>query len=480
MLPAQQLAEWQALRRVVERHDACGMSRLFSDSGDTARGSYPKHLQFFAEGATHHQRLFLAANRVGKTTAGGYEVACHLTGRYPAWWPGRRYTQAGDWWCVGTTSETTRDVVQAVLLGRPDGDGGYRDGMLPPDAVLHVQGRSHGLAGAVEAITVKHASGRQSRVQFKSYEQGRAAFEGTSRQGVWCDEEPPEGIYTECLYRTATTDGIVFLTFTPLQGMSAVVASFLQADEATKRVKACITAGWDDVPHLSEAMKAALLATTPPYQRDARTKGTPSLGAGAIYAVPESEIVVPDFALPAHYRRCFGFDAGGGRNATAAVWLAIDPSDGVAYLYSEYRRESPEIALHAAAIKARGAWIPGAGDAAGLMTTATDAEQIVSAYTRAGVPLVVADKAVESGIQAVWERLSAGTLKVFASCQAWREEFRLYHRDERGRVVKRADHLMDATRYAVYSGVPRACVAPVVRESRVYRPAPSSALSWMG
>ncbi len=35
----------------------------------------------------------MAANRVGKTEgAGGYEMTCHLTGRYPHWWEGRRFS----------------------------------------------------------------------------------------------------------------------------------------------------------------------------------------------------------------------------------------------------------------------------------------------------------------------------------------------------------------------------------------------------
>jgi len=34
-------------------------------------------------------------------------------------------------------------------------------------------------------------------------------------------------IYVECLLRTMTNEGIMILTFTPLQGLSNVVLSFL-------------------------------------------------------------------------------------------------------------------------------------------------------------------------------------------------------------------------------------------------------------
>jgi len=81
---------------------------------------------------------------------------------------------------------------------------------------------------------------------------------------------------------------------------------------------------------LSEAAKAELLASIPPYQREARSKGVPQLGSGAVYQVPETNIVVPDFELPAHYPRAYGLDVGW--NRTAAVWGARDNETGIIYL----------------------------------------------------------------------------------------------------------------------------------------------------
>jgi phage terminase large subunit-like protein len=153
---------------------------------------------------------------------------------------------------------------------------------------------------------------------------------------VWCDEEPPLDCYTEMLYRTATTKRISLVTFTPLQGMSDVVRGFLQPETpAAAQVRTVIQAGWDGVPHLDETEKAALLATTPPFQREARTKGLPQLGAGAIYQVPESELRVSDFEIPSSWPRAFGMDAGSGAKPTAAVWGALlDRQTQTLYLYA--------------------------------------------------------------------------------------------------------------------------------------------------
>ena len=45
--------------------------------------------------------------------------------------------------------------------------------------------------------------------------------------GIWLDEEPPQLIYNECLMRILTTNGLIMLTFTPLQGTTPLVKSFL-------------------------------------------------------------------------------------------------------------------------------------------------------------------------------------------------------------------------------------------------------------
>lgn len=205
--------------------------------------------------------------------------------------------------------------------------------------------------------------------------------------------------------------------------------------------------GWEDVPHLSASAKAELLASTPPHLRDARSKGIPSLGAGAIYPVPESEVVVPPFRLPEYWKRAYAMDVGW--NRTAAVWGAVDPTDGCIYLYSEHYRGQAEPSTHAAAIKARGAWMKGAIDPASRGRGQGDGEQLLWQYKQLGLNLTLANNSVDAGIYETWMRLSTGRLKVFSTLRAWLDEYRIYRRDERGRIVKEHDHLMDCTRYIV-------------------------------
>jgi hypothetical protein len=73
---------------------------------------------------------------------------------------------------------------------------------------------------------------------------------------------------------------------------------------------------------------------------------------------------------------------------------------------------------------------------------------------------------VESGIYEVWQRLSTGRIKVFKSCLNLLSEYRIYRRDDKGRVVKENDHALDALRYLVMSGKDIASYAPAAEKKK--------------
>ena len=212
-------------------------SRMFPDEdmvyeGETfhARSKYAKHMEFFKAGAKYRERCFLAANRVGKTVAGGYEMTAHLTGLYPDWWEGRRFTRAIRAWAAGKNNETTRDTVQEVLLGEVEHVGSRKvltgTGLIPGNLLGTVTWKQ-GANDLVDHIKVKHVSGGWSRLGIKSFERGRSSFEGTAQHAILPDEEVPPDIYGECLIRTATTNGILMTTFTPLEGLTETVLNFM-------------------------------------------------------------------------------------------------------------------------------------------------------------------------------------------------------------------------------------------------------------
>jgi phage terminase large subunit-like protein len=191
---------------------------------------YAKQREFHDAGADYRERLFMAGNQLGKTLAGSFEWAMHLTGRYPDWWAGKRFDAPGRYWAAGETRISTRDTVQRLLIGDPERPENWGTGAIPGDALLATF-RATSVANALDAVTVAHVAGGASTLLFKAYEQGRAKWQGDTLNGVWFDEEPPLDIYVEGLTRTNATGGIAIMTFTPLKGMSEVVRLFLEESD---------------------------------------------------------------------------------------------------------------------------------------------------------------------------------------------------------------------------------------------------------
>src|SRR5262245_45222449 len=207
----------QLLEAEAQSDGLLTLADCFPDTGPCARNLYPRHLEFFRAGATARERLALMGNRTGKTVMACFEMTCHLLGEYPPWWDGRRFLTPIRAWAVGETSQTTRDILQATLLGPP---GNWGDALIPRHRLQHVSRAPGNLADAVEQVQVQHLSGGTSTLGFKSYVQQRESFQGTTQHVILLDEEAPMGIRTECLLRTMTVDGILLHTFTPLHGLS--------------------------------------------------------------------------------------------------------------------------------------------------------------------------------------------------------------------------------------------------------------------
>ena len=386
---------------------------------------------YFSAGVLHHNS--------GKTTTVCYELAAHLTGQYPKWWEGTRFSGPISSWACANTNDRAKEILQAKLLGAKDPP---EAGMIPLDCRGTPVNRM-GMSGAVKSISVKHVSGGYSALTFKSYDERRQGFEGTAQQLILLDEECPQDIFDECVIRTMTVGGVVMVSFTPLMGLTNVVEGFMPSGlaEQCPDDRFVVNVEWDEAPHLTEQMKAEMRATFPAHQLLAREKGIPQLGSGAIFQVPESEIVCEPFQIPDHWRYCSGTD-NSGWNYRASVWGALDPATDVLYIYDTWKRERVEPAVHIAAISGRGKWIPGVYDpAANFRDVGIDT-------------FVAADNDVEAGIYDVDKRLTEGRLKVFRSCsKEILDEYRVYRRDDKGRIVKQNDDLMDSLRYLVRSGI---------------------------
>lgn len=230
-----------------------------------------------------------------------------------------------------------------------------------------------------------------------------------------------------------------------------------------------VTAGWNDVPHLDAKTKKELWDSSPAHEREARAKGTPTLGSGRIFPIAEEAIQVQAFPIPAHWPRLNGIDFGWD-HPTAAVQIAWDRDSDCIYVTQAHRLRQATPVMHASVIKPWGVWVPTAWPHDGEQTDKGSGEQLARQYAATGL-LMLKQRAtfedgtngVEAGLMEMLERMESGRFKVFAHLGDWFQEFKLYHRKD-GKVVKKLDDLMSATRYAV-----------MMKRKAIVRPAPARA-----
>ena len=454
---------------------------------------HDKQRKFHDAGAAAKHRLFLAGNRTGKTYCGVIECAMHLTGRYPSWWQGKRFNRAIKAWAASVTTALTTEVLEK----------GYFDS-IAPDLVTPIDKQRH-------CYGITHITGGLSELTFKSYEQGRKKFQAAKLDLIHLDEEPSKDIHDECLTRLMSTDkdeshnqGILLLTMTPLLGLTDLILQFqerivtkeiqdkkgktkviqenIKCDEGIAfKNKFYIQATWDDNPHLLDTDKEELRNSLKPHEREAREKGIPSLGSGLVYPFLMDGITVPPFQIPEHWARVYALDFGW-TNPTAALFAAYDRDSDVVYLTAEYYVAERTPQQHAHQLMQMGAAnIHGVYDPAGEQASQRDGGDLATLYRQSGLRyLSKADNAKEEGVMKVAQRFQNSQLKIFNNLRNTQRELAKYCREENGKIKKGDDHLMDAMRYLIMSGLTVA--SNEIERERLYQnqsPAGQNSYDWM-
>ena len=427
------------------------LNRVIATNQLSAYRPYPKQADFHAMGAEKRERMLSAGNQLGKTLSAASEVAMHLTGRYPDWWKGKRFTTANHWLAGSESGELTRRGVQRYLFGRdPRQDPGT--GAIPADAIVDLSWSRH-VNDFIDTAKVRFEDGTVSTISLKSYDQGRGKWQADTVDGIWFDEEPPEDIYMEGMTRTNARMGSIVVTCTLLKGMTSIAMRYwseLHLYPDAGMVNMTI----DDVDHYTPEQKAKIIASYPPHEREARTKGIPSMGSGRVFPIPEDQIVIPPIPIPAHWPRIIGIDFGFDHPA-AAVWVAWDRDSDTVYLTDEFRVRETSVVMQAPLLAARGKWMPVAWPHDGLQHDKGSGEQLAEQYRKNGVNMLPeratfedGSNGVEAGISEMLERMQTGRWRVFSTCKSWIEEFRMYHR-KNGLIVKKRDDVVCASRYAM-------------------------------
>ena len=144
-------------------------------------------------------------------------------------------------------------------------------------------------------------------------------------------------------------------------------------------------------------------------------------------------------------------------NPTAIVLIYI--KDGIFYLVHEYQASHRSLRQHITAwlqeLKQRRLRPPEViyYDPSGRQL-AVEFQNHYDLFEKAGYSMPVlraGNNAVEAGVNAVNELFSARRLLVFSRCAEFLKQIECYTFDQKGKPVKRDDHLLDAMRYAVFT-----------------------------
>ena len=412
-------------------------------------------------------RCLMAANQIGKTVCGGAETAIHATGEYPDWWEGHKIESPSLIICAGKNSYKTRDLIQKELLGAESVGDKKKEGTgwIPKHLIVGTS-RKPGIPDAYEKILVKHKSGNTVTILLLGYEDGPGKYMGERLHFGWCDEEPPQAIWSQFTRGTIATNGKLILTFTPEDGMTQVVYRFMHECPPTWALK---TADWDDAPHITPERRAELMAELEPYEVEMRSQGKPVVGDSMVFGIPDKNIQCEPFEIPSHWPQIIGVDFGGD-HPFAVVKLAFDMSGEKPKSFvvdcSQHRRLT--VAQESSIIKGMGGGkIPVAWPHDGNKLDKDSGKPMAALYREEGVKMLekcfsnppeefkeegTGKQGIEVGLKAMYWDMTEGRFKVFSHLTDWFKEKGAYHRKD-GKVVPLKDDLISATRYARMSAL---------------------------
>ncbi len=210
----------------------------------------------------------------------------------------------------------------------------------------------------------------------------------------------------------------------------------------------------EDAEHYTPEQRAAIIASYPEHEREARIRGIPSLGSGRVFPISDEQVICDSISIPKEWVQIVGIDFGWD-HPFAAVSLAWDRDADVIYVTKTYRESKATPVIHAAAIRPWGEWIPCAWPHDGYQFDKGSGDQLAGLYRDQKLNMLPEHAThedggfgVEAGVMEMLDRMQTGRLKVFRHLEEWLSEFRLYHRED-GKIIKERDDLMAATRYGI-------------------------------
>ena len=432
-----------------------------------------EHQRRFFNTGNSDRRGILAANRIGKTVSTCYETAMHLTGQYPSWWTGYRFDHPITAMVAGEGWSQVAMVLQNELLGTQDVKitENLGTGAIPKDALVVETMRADG-ANAM-GIEVRHASGGKSYLVFANYTQEVRQMQGFKLNLAVFDEQPPDDFFSEIVTRTATTQGKILCSFTPLKGLNGLVSKFWNKEPGYDFIRVA----WDNVPEYDPWGEPFLLMETRrqlerdylPHEREARIAGKPVMGQGAVFQIrtwPTYATGDYNFREMPDIQRVIALDLGLVTDKTVITLMYWHPHEREAWLHRQILVTGLEEAnptnyinhLLRPEVFGTPIVLPADAGTAGRYTmSALSIRELFEQYelnVHAKPIMNPADSQGRTtnhkayGINVMRQMLEAGTLHVNENCADFLREAQNYYVDPQGRFSD-PDDCIDSARYAL-------------------------------
>lgn len=396
-------------------------------------------------------RWVFGGNRSGKTECGAVESIWLARGIHPY-----KENKPRDGWVVSLSQQVQRDVAQSKILS-------YLKKEWIEDIVMLSGKKGSAEQGVIDTIYVKNVFGSISKIGFKSCDQGREKFQGTSLDFVWFDEEPPEDIYFECKMRVLDKCGLIFGTMTPLKGLTWVYNTIYLNDRNDEDVW-YEHMQWEDNPYLSPNEIKKLTQNMSSDELESRKYGNFTSGTGLVYnEFDENLNVIEPFDVPKSWYDKISIDPGL-KNPLSCHFYACD-FDGNIYVIAEHYDKQKTVDYHASKIKEmcrKLDWPSKNGkyeaiiDSAANQRTLSSEKSVSELFYDCGIlvnPYV--NKDLFSGINRVksYFKNAEGERKlfIFKTCVNMIREIKGYFWGNADVPIKKDDHALDELRYYIMS-----------------------------
>lgn len=413
---------------------------------------HKKQIEFHK--STKRNRWLFGGNRTGKTECGAVETIWISLGIHPY----KINKKSTECWVVSLSNRVQKEVAQSKILK-------YLPKSAIEDIIMSEGKKSSPENGIIECIILNNYFGQKSRIWFKSCEEGREKFQGTSLDFVWFDEEPPEDIYHECKMRVLDKCGDIIGTMTPLKGFTFIYNEIYLNNNNDDEVF-CMFMSWEDNPYLNKEEIYRLSKTMSQDEIESRKFGKfTAIDSGLIYSEFDVNVnVIQPFKIPEEWQDTLSIDPGLS-NPLSCHWYARDYDDNI-YVIAEHFAENKTIEFHANKIKEisnslnwktkSNGMIEALIDSAANQRTLASQKNVVELFFDNGIlvnPNV--NKDVLSGISKVKTYLKDITGKsklfIFSNCTNLIREFKTYRWNGNDSPIKKDDHCLDELRYYIMS-----------------------------